>query len=195
MAVSNLARVEKGAELGVDVVVWDNAHLRNGCSIGRGTTVGEFVYIDSDVQIGNNCKIQNNALVYNPARIGDGVFIGPGVILTNDLFPRATNVDLSIKSATDWKSVGVTIGEGASIGAGAILIAPLFIGSWAMVGAGSVVTKDVKKFALVVGNPARQIGWVGKFGSRLSQLNETEFLCEATRSTYILVDGDLFENS
>ncbi len=106
--------------------------------------------------------MQNYALVYEPAELADGVFIGPAVVLTNDTYPRAVNPDLSLKSAHDWEPVGVTIGEGASIGARAVCVAPVTIGAWATVAAGAVVTKDVPDHALVVGVPARRVGWVGQ---------------------------------
>lgn len=158
--VHDTASVEDGVVLGEGVKVWHHAHVRKGARIGDNTIVGKGAYVGSDVTVGKNCKIQNYALIYEPAVLHDGVFIGPGVILTNDHFPRAVNQDMTQKSASDWKAVGVEIEEGASIGAGAICVAPVKIGRWAVIAAGAVVTKDVAPFALVVGVPARQVGEV-----------------------------------
>jgi acetyltransferase-like isoleucine patch superfamily enzyme len=189
------ADVDQNAIIAADAKIWDLARIRSGSSIGSGTIVGRNAYVDSDVVIGKNCKIQNNALLYSPAVIADGVFIGPGAILTNDLNPRAINEDQTLKSATDWKIQRVELQTGASIGAGAICVAPVIIGSWAMVGAGAVVVKDVPNYALVVGNPATQIGWVGKSGSKLEKVSESKniFVCPVTKVNYVEEAGKLRE--
>ena len=132
--------------------------LREHAVLGADCIVGRGAYIGEGARLGDNCKVQNYALVYEPARLGDGVFIGPAVVLTNDHFPRAVNPDGTLKSASDWEAVGVTIGTGAAIGARAVCVAPVSVGEWAMVAAGAVVTKDVPAHALVVGVPARRIG-------------------------------------
>jgi UDP-2-acetamido-3-amino-2,3-dideoxy-glucuronate N-acetyltransferase len=152
--------------------------LGSNCIIGRGA------YIGSGAILGNNCKVQNYALVYEPAVLGDGVFIGPAVVLTNDEFPRSVNPDGTLKSADDWESVGVTIGDGASIGARAVCIAPVKIGAWALVAAGAVVTKDVPNFALVAGVPARRIRWVGRAGVPLEAIGDDRFECPITKDVY-----------
>jgi len=171
------------------VTIWDGAHVREGATIGEGTSVGRGAYVGVGVVIGRNCKLQNLALVYEPAVLGDGVFIGPAAVLTNDLFPRAVNPDLSRKTAADWHAVGVSVHDGASIGARAVCVAPVSIGQWAMVGAGAVVVSDVPAHALVVGAPARQIGWVGRVGRRLVEESPGRWRCEATGETYSLIDG------
>ncbi|MFC8682212.1 acyltransferase [Microbacterium ureisolvens] len=161
------ADVAAGAELGPRTRVWHLAQVREGAKLGADCIVGRGAYVGPGVVMGSSCKLQNYALVYEPARLGDGVFVGPAAVLTNDEFPRAANPDLSVKSADDWRAVGVTIGDGASIGARAVCIAPVTIGEWALVAAGAVVTKDVAPYALVVGVPARRIGWVGRVGKPL----------------------------
>lgn len=165
--VEPTADVADSAQLGARTRVWHLAQVREDARLGADCTVGRGAYVGPAVVIGNACKLQNYALVYEPAWLGDGVFIGPGAVLTNDEFPRAANPDLSVKGAADWVAVGVTIGDGASIGARAVCIAPVTIGSWALVAAGAVVTQDVPDHALVVGMPARRIGWVGRSGRRL----------------------------
>jgi acetyltransferase-like isoleucine patch superfamily enzyme len=164
--------------------VWHYAQVRENATIGVNSIVGRGAYIGTGVEVGANCKIQNYALVYEPAKLANGVFIGPAAVLTNDQFPRAINADGSQKSAADWKPVGVEIHEGASIGANSTCIAPLVIGRWALVGAGSVVVRDVPDYALVVGNPAKRIGWVGSAGHPLKLNENDEWICPATDARY-----------
>jgi UDP-2-acetamido-3-amino-2,3-dideoxy-glucuronate N-acetyltransferase len=189
------AEISDMAEIGAGAYIWNSVQIREGAKIGPGTIIGRSAYIDCGVQIGANCKVQNNALIYSPAVIADGVFIGPAAILTNDLNPRAINEDQTLKSATDWKIQRVEIQTGASIGAGAICVAPVIIGAWAMVGAGAVVVKDVPDHALVVGNPAKQIGWVGKSGSKLEKVSDSKniYVCPVSKVNYVEEAGKLSE--
>ena len=188
--VSEDAVIGANVAIGEHSRVWGGAQLRDGVRIGESCVIGKNCYIGVGVRVGDNSKIQNGALIYEPASIGCGVFIGPVAILTNDTFPRAINVDGSVKSASDWLPVGVTVGDGASIGAGAVCVAPLAIGEYAMIGAGSVVSKDVRPFALVVGVPARQVGWVGRAGFPLEK-NGGLFLCPQTGERYLEVNEQL----
>ncbi len=186
MAVKILpsADVDESAILGDGSSIWHLAQIRDGVVLGSHCIVGRGAYIGSGVTLGNNCKVQNYALVYEPAQIGNGVFIGPAAVLTNDQFPRAVNPDLTLKSGSDWEAVGVTIHDGASIGARAVCIAPVTIGKWALVAAGAVVTKDVPDFALVAGVPAKRIRWVGKAGIPLEAVGENRFRCPQDQSYY-----------
>ena len=176
--------MEPNVKLGVGVRVWGQAQIRAGCIIGDHVIIGRNVYLGPGVEIGSNSKIQNSANLYEPAKIASGVFIGPGVIFSNDRFPRAINTDNSQKVGEDWEMTGVKVEFGASIGAGAICVAPLQIGSWAMVGAGSVVTRDVPDFALVIGQPAQRVKWVGKLGFPLKEIRPMQFQCPKDGSVY-----------
>lgn len=188
--VHDTADVAASAHIAEGTKVWHYAQIREDASIGRNCIVGRGAYIGSGVEVGENCKIQNYALVYEPARLGRGVFIGPAVVLTNDHFPRAINADGTPKSADDWEHVGVDIHEGASIGASATCVAPVTIGRWALVGSGSVVIKDVPAFALVVGSPARRVGWVGTAGHPLSPNDDGLWECPVTGALYREVSSD-----
>ena len=191
--ISALANVEYGAKIGDGSRVWDHTHIRKNAIVGDNCTIGENVYVGPGVLIGENSKIQNATLIYEPAKLGKGVFLGPGVILTNDKYPRAINPDGALKTEADWEAVGVEIGEGASVGAGAICVAPLSIGNWSMIAAGSVVITDVPAYALVVGNPAHQIGWVGPSGFRLKKISDVIFQCPKTLTKFEQVGTYLYE--
>lgn len=185
------ADVDDSALIGSGSTVWHLAQVREKAILGAGCVIGRGAYIGSGVVMGDNCKVQNHALVYEPAEIGAGVFIGPAVVLTNDTYPRAVSPTGHLKSAADWVPVGVQIADGASIGARAVCVAPVRIGRWALVAAGAVVTSDVPDHALVVGVPARQIGWVGRAGRCLEQSENGVWTCPETSERYLESPGGL----
>ncbi len=185
------ADVDDGARIGDGTTVWHLAQIRARAVVGRNCIIGRGAYIGDGATLGDNCKVQNYALVYEPAELGDGVFIGPAAVLTNDEFPRAVNADGSPKDGSDWHSVGVEIGEGAAIGARAVCVAPVRIGAWATVAAGAVVTRDVGDYALVVGVPARRVGWVGRAGVPLRESGEGVWRCPETGEEYLEDSGAL----
>jgi UDP-2-acetamido-3-amino-2,3-dideoxy-glucuronate N-acetyltransferase len=182
--VHSTADVADSATIAATARIWHYAQIRENATVGENCIVGRGAYIGTGVTVGDNCKIQNYALVYEPATLAAGVFVGPAVVFTNDQFPRAVNTDGTPKSASDWDAVGVTVKEGASIGAKSVCIAPVTIGAWALVGSGSTVVKDVPDFALVVGNPARRIGWVGRAGNPLLDAGNGYWTCPTTGAQY-----------
>lgn len=178
------ADVDPRAKLGARTKVWHLAQVREGAVVGEDCIIGRGAYVDAGVRIGDRCKIQNYALVYEPAVVEDGCFIGPAAVLTNDHFPRSVAPDGTLKSADDWEAVGVTVRGGASIGARAVCVAPVTIGRWALVAAGSVVTRDVPDHALVAGVPARRLAWVGRAGVPLEQDGPGFWRCPVTGERY-----------
>jgi len=182
--IQESADVSASAKIGDGASIWHYAQVREDAVIGANVIIGRGAYVGSGVSIGANSKIQNYALVYEPAVVEAGVFIGPAVVLTNDEYPRAVNPDGTQKSGHDWKPQGVTIREGASIGAKSVCIAPVEIGAWALVAAGSTVSKDVPAFALVAGTPAKRIRWVGRAGVPLRSEGEGNFTCPVTGARY-----------
>ncbi len=145
------ATVEDGADIGDGTAVWHHAHIRQGASVGRDCNLGKNVYIDDGAVVGDRVKVQNNVSVYAGVQLGDEVFVGPSAVFTNDRVPRA---------AGDWELTPTIVRRGASIGGNATVVAGVEIGECAMVGAGAVVVRSGAAHELVVGNPARRIGWV-----------------------------------
>jgi acetyltransferase-like isoleucine patch superfamily enzyme len=165
------ADIEPDVSVGRGTSIWHRAQLRAGAQVGNDCVVGRDAFIDVGVVIGDRVKIQNAALIYNGVTVEDGVFIGPGAILTNDRFPRAITSSGDIARPEDWQVTPITLRHGSSIGAGAVVVAGVEVGRFAMAGAGAVVTKSVPSHALVAGSPARRIGWVCACGMRLVDSN------------------------
>lgn len=179
------ADVSAEAQVGSNTRIWHHAHIREGAVIGCNCIVGKDVYIDAHVSIGNNVKIQNSALIYHGVTIEDGVFVGPRACFTNDRLPRAITPAGMLKSADDWQVGTILVKYGASIGAGAIILPDVIIGRFAMIGAGAVVTHDVPDYGLVLGTPARLVGYVCRCGQCLQPMAEG-WLCTACRETFHL---------
>lgn len=189
--IAQSADVDPTAVIGEGTSVWDLVQVRAGARIGRDCVLGRGCAIDTGVVVGDACKIQSNALVYAPAVLGQGVFVGPAALLTNDRHPRAVTPDGTPKRAEDWQPEGVRVGDGASIGAGAVLVGGVTVGAWALVAAGSVVARDVPSHALVAGVPAAQLGWVGRSGHRLVEDGSGGWRCPHTGESYRLGAGGL----
>lgn len=159
------AEVHGRCVIGDGTKIWNQVQVREDVKIGENCILSKDVYVDAGVTIGDRCKIQNGVSVYNGVTLEDDVFIGPHATLTNDKVPRAFN--------SDWKIVPTLIKNGASIGANATIVCGVTIGEYAMIAAGSVVTKDVESYSLVVGNPARHRCYVDKDGNKVEEKSET----------------------
>jgi acetyltransferase-like isoleucine patch superfamily enzyme len=161
------AQISPRASIGRGTRIWKDVQVREGAVIGEECILGKGSYVDFDVTIGNRCKLQNNASVFNGAAVEDGVFIGPHACITNDRLPRAITPQGALKTADDWDVGPTCLRYGCSIGAGAIVLPDVTIGRFALVGSGAVVTRTVPDHALVVGNPARPVGFVCACAGRL----------------------------
>jgi UDP-2-acetamido-3-amino-2,3-dideoxy-glucuronate N-acetyltransferase len=176
------AVIDEGCTIGEGTRIWHFSHIMQGCKIGHDCTIGQNVVVSPDVIIGNRVKIQNNVSVYTGVVCEDDVFLGPSCVFTNVVNPRS-----AITRKHQFQSTYVE--KGATIGANATIICDCRIGKYAMVGAGAVVTKDILPYSLVVGNPARQIGWVSEYGHRLDLNDEGVAVCPESGGKYRLVDG------
>jgi UDP-2-acetamido-3-amino-2,3-dideoxy-glucuronate N-acetyltransferase len=161
------AEVSLQAEIGEGTTIWHQAQVREGARIGRDCTLSKGVYIDTAVSLGDNVKVQNYVSIYHGVTIEDGVFCGPHCVFTNDKRPRAISADGSLKAGDDWKLTPTLVKRGASIGANAVIVCGVTIGEWAMVGSGTVVSRNVPDYGLVWGNPVRLQGFVCPCGQRL----------------------------
>ncbi|MBO9634038.1 MAG: N-acetyltransferase [Chitinophagaceae bacterium] len=176
------AVIDKGAVIGDDTRIWHFSHIMPGCVIGKQCNIGQNVVISPDVTLGNNVKVQNNVSIYTGVICEDDVFLGPSMVFTNVINPR---------SAINRKSqfLKTIVKKGASIGANATVVCGNDIGEYAMIGAGAVVTKNVPAFALVVGNPAKQIGWISEYGHRLNFNDQGEAVCPETGDKYSITNN------
>jgi UDP-2-acetamido-3-amino-2,3-dideoxy-glucuronate N-acetyltransferase len=183
------AIVDPGATLGDDCRVWHFTHVSAGASLGVGCSLGQNVFIGNDVQIGSNVRIQNNVSVYDAVSLGDDVFCGPSVVFTNVYNPRA-----AFPRKHEYRRTVVE--RGATLGANSTIVCGVTIGQHAFVGAGAVINRDVKAYALVIGVPARQIGWMSEYGDRLDLplSGSGETICSHTGARYILT-GDVVQRA
>ncbi|GAA4092984.1 acyltransferase [Mucilaginibacter panaciglaebae] len=177
--VHETAIVDDGAEIGEGVKIWHFSHVMANCKIGEKCNIGQNVVISPGVELGKNVKIQNNVSVYEGVTCDDDVFLGPSMVFTNVINPRS-----AINRRGQYLKTHV--GKGASIGANATIVCGHDIGNYAFIGAGAVVTKTIPPYALVVGNPARQIGWVGEYGHRLNFNAEGLAVCPESQQEYSL---------
>lgn len=173
------AVIDPGCTIGDDTRIWHFSHIMPGCTIGQGCNIGQNVVISPEVVLGNHVKVQNNVSIYTGVTCDDDVFLGPSCVFTNVINPRSA---ISRKD----QYMKTHIGRGASIGANATIVCGHTIGTYAMIGAGAVVTKDIPSYALVVGNPSRQIGWVSEYGHRLSFNEKGIATCPESSQQYQL---------
>lgn len=178
------AVIDEGCTIGAGTKIWHFSHIMPNATIGDNCNIGQNVFIASDVLIGNNVKIQNNVSVYKGVICEDDVFLGPSMVFTNIINPRSAVVRKD-------KYMKTIVKKGASIGANATIVCGNEIGEYAMIGAGSVITKPVLPYALMVGNPAKQIGWVSKNGLRLHFNQTDEAICPETGEKYKIKNGKL----
>lgn len=186
------ADVSDQAVIGEGTSIWHECQVRERAHIGADCVLGKGVYIDFDVRIGDKCKIQNRSSIYHGTTLANGVFVGPHVVFTNDKRPRAINPDGSIKSDDDWEVGRITVATGASLGAGCVILPGVNIGEFALVGSGAVVTRDVPAYGIVIGNPARLIGYACVCATRLEQHGES-FECPTCARIYLRDDGMILQ--
>jgi UDP-2-acetamido-3-amino-2,3-dideoxy-glucuronate N-acetyltransferase len=178
------AIVDEGAEIGDGSRIWHFTHICSGAKIGKQCSLGQNVFIGNDVLIGDNVKIQNNVSVYDAVIIEDDVFCGPSMVFTNVFNPRS-----AVSRKDEYRKTHIK--RGASLGANSTIVCGVTVGEHAFVAAGAVINRDVQNFALMAGIPAKQIGWMSRFGERLDLplKGNAETICPNTNEKYILIDG------
>ncbi len=180
--IHETAIVDSNVEIGEEVFIWHFSHILSNSKIGNKCNLGQNVMIGPKVEIGEGCKIQNNVSIYEGVQLGNNVFCGPSCVFTNVINPRAF-----INRKKEYKKT--LIGDGATLGANCTIVCGINIGSYAFIGAGAVVTKDIKDYALVIGNPAKQVGWVSETGARLGD----DLVCPDTKEKYLLENHKLIK--
>lgn len=178
--------VDEGAEIGEGTRIWHFSHIMSGCVIGKNCNIGQNAFIAPGVELGNNVKIQNNVSLYTGVTCGDDVFLGPSCVFTNVINPRSAVVRRDQYLSTH-------VGKGVTIGANATIVCGNNIGEYAFIGAGAVVTKNVAPYALVVGNPSRQIGWMSAYGHRLHFDADSFAVCKESGEQYQLVNNEVIK--
>lgn len=182
----NTAVIDENCEIGNHTKIWHFSHIMSNCKIGEGCNLGQNVVVSPNVILGKNVKVQNNVSIYTGVICEDDVFLGPSMVFTNITNPRSAIVRKDQYSKT-------LVQKGASIGANATIICGNNIGQYALIGAGAVITKPVPGFALVVGNPAKQIGWVSEFGHKLQFNSENTAICPESKDCYKLDKNKVFK--
>jgi UDP-2-acetamido-3-amino-2,3-dideoxy-glucuronate N-acetyltransferase len=178
------AVIDEGCEIGKGTRIWHFSHIMTGAKIGENCNLGQNVLVSTDVILGNNVKVQNNVSIYTGVICEDDVFLGPSMVFTNILNPRSGIIRRD-------QYIQTIVRRGATIGANATILCGQEIGEFAFIGAGSVLTKDVKPYSLVVGNPARHIGWMSEYGHRLLFNDKGEAICPESKEKYMLIDGQV----
>ena len=176
------AVIDSGAQIGNGTKIWHFCHIMPGAVIGNNCSLGQNVFVANGVKLGNKVKVQNNVSIYEGVICEDDVFLGPSMVFTNVINPRS-----AVNRKTEY--LPTIVKKGATIGANATIVCGVTIGEYAFIGAGAVVTKDVPSFALVVGNPARQIGWMSRHGERLHFDDSGQATCPGSGEQYVLKEG------
>lgn len=180
------ALVDAGCTIGNGTKIWHFSHIMSNCTMGERCNIGQNVVVSPEVVLGNNVKVQNNVSIYTGVTCDDDVFLGPSMVFTNVINPRSAIIRREQYAKTH-------VGKGASIGANATIVCGHDIGEYAFIGAGAVVTKNVLPFALVVGNPAKQIGWVGEYGHRLDFNEDGIAVCHESKQEYKLENNSVIK--
>jgi UDP-2-acetamido-3-amino-2,3-dideoxy-glucuronate N-acetyltransferase len=178
------AVIDEGCKIGKGTKIWHFSHVMTGAKIGKNCNLGQNVLVSTDVILGNNVKVQNNVSIYTGVICEDDVFLGPSMVFTNILNPRSQVIRRD-------QYIQTMVRRGATIGANATILCGQEIGEFAFIGAGSVLTRDVKPYSLVVGNPARHVGWMSEYGHRLFFNDKGEAICPESKEKYRLIDGQV----
>lgn len=181
------AYIDQGCEIGEGTKIWHFSHIMTNCKIGKNCNIGQNVVVSPEVVLRNNVKVQNNVSIYTGVTCDDDVFLGPSMVFTNVINPRS-----AISRKNEYLSTKV--GKGATIGANATIVCGNNIGAYAFVGAGAVVTKDVPDYALVIGNPSRQTGWMSEYGHKLSFDASGKATCPESGDEYLLENGEVHKS-